>query len=279
MTAAQQAFAKVNLVLRVGGAREDGLHPICSIFASVALADRVTVELSEADAVVCPGVAGENLAERALVAFRAAVPRLPPLRVTIEKRVPVAAGLGGGSADAAAVLRAANRLSGDPLDIAELRELGAGLGSDVPSQVDPRHAFVAGVGEQVTPVKLPAMALALVPQAEGLSTAEVYEELDRLRARPDAEPVAALDPPAVRRLDGAPLAELAAAVHNDLEPAVLSLRPDLAGPLADLTRAGALAAGITGSGPTSFGIFPDRAAAEAAADRIQGALVTKAREC
>src|SRR5437764_7868922 len=108
----ETAPAKVNLVLHVGPRRADGLHELCSLFASLELADGVTVEPADSDEVVCPGVAGPNLAQAAIDAFRsAAKSELPPLRVTIHKRIPVAAGLGGGSADAAAVLRAANRIA------------------------------------------------------------------------------------------------------------------------------------------------------------------------
>jgi 4-diphosphocytidyl-2-C-methyl-D-erythritol kinase len=275
----ERAHAKVNLLLHVGRRRDDGLHELCSLFASIGLADEVCVEPAEHDALVCPGVEGPNLASRALEAFRAAAAAkpggvaLPPLRIEIEKRIPVAAGLGGGSADAAAVLRAANRLAGEPLTSAELRTLGAALGADVPSQVEPRHALVAGAGERVEPIALPALALVLVPAAEGLSTAAVYAEADRLpstRAR--------LDPERVRALAAAPLPELAAALENDLEPAALSLRPELGSTLGALRSTGALAARITGSGPTAFGVFPDERAARAAADGIPGALVTTLRD-
>jgi 4-diphosphocytidyl-2-C-methyl-D-erythritol kinase len=279
VTVTENAYAKVNLVLRVGPPRADGLHPLCSLFASLALADTVQVEASDADVVVCPGVAGENLAARAAAAFRAVVPKLPPLRMTIDKRIPVAGGLGGGSADAAAVLRAANRLTGAALDATELRRLAAQLGSDVPSQVEPRHALVSGVGERVAPAELPAMALVLVPQREGLSTAAVYAELDRLRGRFGRPMDGAPDPEPLRRLAAQPLRALAGALENDLQPAAMSLRPQLARPLASLVRAGALAAQVTGSGPTTFGVFADRAAATAAAAQIEEAIVTEARTC
>jgi len=120
------AFAKLNLVLHVGPPRADGLHPLCSIFASVDLADDVQVDLADgrSDVVECPGVHGPNLAEAAAAAFRERVPSLPALRVRIDKRIPVSAGLGGGSADAAAVLRAANQIAGSPLSIPALREIG-----------------------------------------------------------------------------------------------------------------------------------------------------------
>ena len=161
-----------------------GLHELCSLFASLELADELTIEPlggGSADEVVCPGVDGPNLAARALDALRAALDGdLPPLRVTIDKRIPVAAGLGGGSADAAAVLRAANGIAGTPLDAGELRAIGARIGADVPSQIEPRHALVTGAGEHVEPLDLPPMALVLVPQDGGLSTADVYRAADAI---------------------------------------------------------------------------------------------------
>ena len=154
------AYAKLNLVLHVGPPREDGMHPICSLMASIDLADELTATPRESgsDSVVCPGVPGHNLAERALSDFRSRAGRdLLPLELIIEKRIPVAAGLGGGSADAAAALRIANELAGAALTQQELFRLAADLGSDVPSQLDPRHALVQGVGEQVAPVELPPL--------------------------------------------------------------------------------------------------------------------------
>jgi 4-diphosphocytidyl-2-C-methyl-D-erythritol kinase len=291
----ETAPAKVNLILHVGPRRADGLHDLCSLFASLDLADRVTVEVIAAapdrpvaagpdrraagapppDEILCPGVTGPNLAAAGLSAFRAAAPhaQLPPLRVTIEKRIPVAAGLGGGSADAAAVLRAANRIAGDPFTRAELRAVGFGTGADVPSQVEPQHALVTGAGEGVERIDLPDMALLLVPAATGLSTADVYAAADRL---PSTRP--RLDPDRLRRLASAPLATLARAMENDLEAAALSLRPDLARTLATLEEAGALAARISGSGPTAFGVYATPAEAEAAAELFPDAIVTRLRQ-
>jgi len=274
------APAKVNLVLRVGPRRGDGLHPLCSLFACLDLADLVTVEVAGAeDAVLCPGVEGENLAARALSAFRTAVPGASPapLRVTIDKRIPVAAGMGGGSADAAAVLRAANALAGEPLDPDALRRVAEGLGSDVPSQVEPRSALVTGTGQEVEPVRLAALSLVLVPQAHGLSTAAVYAEVDRLRATGEVGRRESLDPGPVRELAAGSTEALAAGLENDLEAPALSLRPDLERPLADLRGAGALGARITGSGPTAFGLFGDRRSAEAASRVIPGSLVAATR--
>ena len=214
------APAKVNLVLHVGPRRGDGLHELCSLFASLELADELTFEPAERDEVVCQGVERPNLVTAAIDAFRAAASdaELPPLRVTIEKRIPVAAGLGGGSADAAAALRAANRLTGAPFDARGLRGIGERIGADVASQVEPRHWLVTGAGERLEPVELPAMALVLVPAAEGLATAAVYTEADRLEATR-----AALDAGALRRIASLPLPELAAAMENDLERSALAL--------------------------------------------------------
>jgi 4-diphosphocytidyl-2-C-methyl-D-erythritol kinase len=271
----ERAYAKLNLILHVGRPRADGLHPLCSLFASIELADEVHGGPASAggDTVECAGVEGKNLALSAIEAFRERTGGLPAehVGVRIDKRIPIAAGLGGGSADAAAVLRILNRMSGLPLGPNELRELGTRIGADVPSQIEPGHALVQGVGELVEPLALPALPLVLVPSAEGLRTGAVYAELDRLgggRDRLDAGPL--------RELAGGP-DRLGAALENDLEPAALSLRPDLGATLARLRAAGALGAAVSGSGPTCFGVFADGPAAESAARRIPGAIVSALR--
>jgi 4-diphosphocytidyl-2-C-methyl-D-erythritol kinase len=281
-TVRERAPAKVNLLLHVGPRRNDGLHELCSIFASAGLADEVVVGESDsgADAVICPGVEGPNICTAALAGFRerageasrgggAAAGGLKPLDVRIDKRVPVAAGLGGGSADAAAVLRAANRLAGHPLDDRALREVAADVGADVPSQVEPRHALVSGAGEVAHPIELPPMHLVLVPLAWGLSTGDVYREADRIGA---TRPV--LDPGVVRSIAGLPLEDLAASLENDLQAAATALRPEIDRSIAALEGAGALAALVTGSGPTAFGVFARAEEARHAADGIPEALAT-----
>jgi 4-diphosphocytidyl-2-C-methyl-D-erythritol kinase len=271
----EPAYAKLNLVLHVGPLGEDGLHPLCSLVASIDLADEVTAEPSDSggDSVDCAGVSGENLAARALGEFRSrAGGELPPLAVTIDKRIPVAAGLGGGSADAAAVLRIANRLAGDPLGREELLRLAADLGSDVPAQLDPCHALVRGTGERIDRVTLPPLTAVLIPDTDGLSTAAVYAELDRMEGGRDH-----LDPgPLLTAAEAGPEA-LATALDNDLQRAALSLRPDLQERLDALGAAGALGVAVSGSGPTCFGLFAGRAAAEKAAKGLPGALVSDLR--
>ncbi len=272
---AETAPAKVNLLLHVGPRRRDGLHDLCSIFASLELADVVAIEESRTgeDVVLCPGVAPPNLVDSAIAALRSASEsELPPLRVTIDKRIPVAAGLGGGSADAAAVLRGANALLRSPHEAAALRRIAATIGADVPSQVEPDHALVTGAGENVEPVVLPPMALVLLPQQPGLLAREVYAEADRLGAiRP------LLDPGLVRGIAASPLQALATGLESDLQAAVLSLRPSVAARIEALRQGGALAALVTGSGPTVFGVFARRGEAERAAALTSGALVTMVR--
>lgn len=273
----ESAPGKVNLVLRVGEPGAGGLHPLCSLFARLDLADTVTAEPADRDQVVCPGVPGDNLAGAAVRALRVATGDgvVPPLKLTIDKRLPVAAGLAGGSADAAAALRAANAVAGSPLDADALRAVAVGLGSDVPSQVQPASAVVHGTGESVEPVALAPMGLVLLPDPEGLSTAAVYAELDRLRAQGEAPTPAGLDPGPLKRLAGAAPAHLATRLENDLQLAALWLRPELGARMDALRAAGAHGALVSGSGPTVFGVFDDRPAAQAAAAGLPGALVAE----
>jgi 4-diphosphocytidyl-2-C-methyl-D-erythritol kinase len=261
------APAKLNLCLYLGPRREDGLHELCSLFEPLTLADPIEVserEPDEPDEVLCPGVGGENLATRALTELRASGWQRPPLRVEIEKRIPVAAGLGGGSADAAAVLRLAAG------EVDDLEALAAKIGADVPSQLVPALALVRGAGERVERLPEPEPhAVVLLPDGGGLSTAEVFAEIDRLGLGRSA---AELDELAgrLRSAAGAGASPLSYAelLANDLEPAARTLRPGIAGALDALRAAGAPLALLTGSGPTAFGLFESLAAARAAAARL-----------
>jgi 4-diphosphocytidyl-2-C-methyl-D-erythritol kinase len=255
------APAKLNLCLYLGPTREDGLHELCSLFEPLALADSIRVAESDRDQVLCPGVEGENLAARALTALRSRAWESPPLRIEIEKRIPVAAGLGGGSADAAAVLRLAAG------EVANLPELAAELGADVPSQLTPSLALVEGAGERVErlPDPLPH-AVVLLPDGGGLSTAEVFAEADRLGLGRSSGELAAFAA-RLRAVAGAGASPLSYSelLANDLEPAARSLRPGIGAALDALRAAGAPLALLTGSGPTAFGLFSSIVEAEAAA--------------
>ncbi|MET0558030.1 MAG: 4-(cytidine 5'-diphospho)-2-C-methyl-D-erythritol kinase [Solirubrobacterales bacterium] len=258
------APAKLNLCLYLGKIREDGLHELCSLFEPLALADLIEVTPAERDEVVCAGVEGENLAARALGALREHGWDREPLRIEIEKRTPVAAGLGGGSADAAAVLRLATG------EVDDLAELAAELGADVPSQLRPALALVQGAGERVEPLPAPAAhAAVLLPDGGGLSTATVFAEADRLGLGRDAAELEALAA-RLREVGGAGASPLAypELLVNDLEAPARSLRPEIGVALAALRDAGAPVALLSGSGPTAVGLFPDLAAARAAAAKL-----------
>jgi 4-diphosphocytidyl-2-C-methyl-D-erythritol kinase len=263
------APAKVNLVLRIGPVAPNGLHEVASLFASLDLADEVEVEPAFEDGLECEGVDGPNLATAAVNALRFLSPTLPPLRIKITKRIPVAAGLAGGSADAAAVLRAANSFQELPLDDDQLRALAARLGSDVPSQIAPAHAVVSGTGEIVERVELPPLPLVLVPAAEGLATGDVFKKADELGL-----PRSELERDDLHALAREQPSVIAGRLENDLQPAALRLRPELSDTITALTELGALGAQLSGSGPTVFGLFADVEAARAAAEQIPGALVT-----
>jgi 4-diphosphocytidyl-2-C-methyl-D-erythritol kinase len=277
------APAKVNLGLFLGPVRSgDGRHELATVMQSISLADELTLEPAPAgaaeDELVCPGLPGppgENLAASALRAFRTSTGWAgPPVRVSILKRIPVAAGLGGGSADAAAVLRLARHASGLG-DEELLLKLGTELGADVPAQISPGRWLATGAGEHLHELPNPTRPLGLLvlPLPVGLSTAEVYAEADRLGL-----------PRGQRELDdrraqlrvalelGAPMPADTELLHNDLQQAAISLCPEIIHALREVQEGGAQEAFVSGSGPTVVGLFPranalgrvERAAAELA---------------
>ena len=275
------APAKLNLCLFLGARRSDGLHELCSLFEPLALADVIEVSEVDRDEVVCRGVEGENLAARALAKLREGSWDGPPLRIEIEKRIPVAAGLGGGSADAAAILRLAREsMPGAGGQIPDLAGLAAELGADVPSQLEPTLALVRGAGEGIEKLPAPAPhAVVLLPSGGDLSTAAVFAEADRLGLGREEQEVEALAGD-LREAAGAgasPL-EYAELLANDLEPAARSLRPEIGAALDALREVGAPKALMTGSGPTAFGLFPTLAEAKWAAEQIdrEDAIVCEA---
>jgi 4-diphosphocytidyl-2-C-methyl-D-erythritol kinase len=276
------APAKINLGLFVGPTREDGRHELVSVMQSISLADELTLEHApagaERDEVVCPGVAGENLAARALELFREATGWDEGwVRLEIDKRVPVAAGLGGGSADAAATLRLARAASGLGDEDLLLR-LAGDLGADVPAQVAPGRRLATGAGEllEVLPDPVSPLGVLVLAQATGLSTAEVYATADRLAGLPaprhggspamvgphkgdPAHEAIVLEERrrALRRaLElGAALPAGADLLHNDLQAAALALCPAVKEALEQALEAGAEAVFVSGSGPTVVGLF------------------------
>ncbi len=242
----ERAPAKVNLCLFLGPTRADGRHELVTMFDSVTRFDDLEIVESSVDEVICDGVRGPNLVAHALAGLRAAGWAAPPVRVVIDKRIPVAAGMGGGSADAAAMLRCAPRLS--PIGADALGRIAVSLGADVPSQLRPGPSLGTGAGEILAPVaELEPYGLLVLPQPFALSTRDVYREADRLGLARSAAELSTL------------AAELAAGLPrrlvNDLEPAALSLAPAIAGALARAHGAGADDAIVCGSGPTVLGVF------------------------
>jgi len=269
------APAKVNLGLFVGDVRDaDGRHELVTVMQSISLADELTLGPASADAdadeLVAPELelgADENLAARALRAFRCSTGWAPrPLRLEVRKRIPVAAGLGGGSADAACTLRLCAAASGLG-DESALREIASSLGADVPAQLAPGRWLATGAGERLhaLPDPRPPLRLLVVPSGYGLSTAAVYARADELSPRRSAAELGELREALVRAFDSArPLPEDGALMENDLEPAAVSLCPSIAGELERARAAGAARAFVSGSGPTVIAIGDARAAGEGA---------------
>ena len=280
-----RAPAKINLHLGVGAPREDGFHPLETVYQAVGLYDDLSVSAADdwqlaiepADFVDVSGVPldGTNIVERAarLLADHTG----KPLRghVTIRKGIPVAGGMAGGSADAAAALVALRKLWKLRTPDRDLLALAAELGSDVPFALVGGNAHGTGRGEVVEPVDVrprdPATLVwwwVVVPSAQGLSTPEVYRNFDRLF--PDAPAT----PPSARRVmaglvTSAPL--LAHTLHNDLQPAAIDLRPDLGELLERGEAEGALKGLVSGSGPTCVFLCESADHARAVAGGLQGA--------
>jgi 4-diphosphocytidyl-2-C-methyl-D-erythritol kinase len=268
-----RAPGKVNLCLYVGPSRPDGLHELVSVIQPLALADELRLEPAEADEIICEGVEGENLAGRALDAYREAAGLSGHWRLTIDKHVPVAAGMGGGSSDAAAALRLAARAAGRPEDPL-VGQLAPELGADVPALLDPRPKLVTGAGEEVRALdRAGTWSYVIVPVAQRLSTPDVYAEADRLGLPRSAEDLAGRRREVEEALAVGPLpADL---VHNDLQDAARSLCPAIDEALAAVAEVAELAL-VSGSGPTVVGLCGDDAgdAARALAPRFPGAVAS-----
>jgi 4-diphosphocytidyl-2-C-methyl-D-erythritol kinase len=268
--------AKVNVQLAVGAARPDGFHDLANVFLAVGLYDEVTVTPADELYVTCEGPdAGQvpldrtNLAARAALALAERYGRTADVHLHITKDIPVAGGMAGGSADGAAALLACDALWGTGASRDELLDICAELGSDVPFSLVGGAALGTGRGEKLTALEVGGTFHWVFAMAErGLSTPAVFREFDRLaEGRAIPEPVASQE-----LLDalakGDPEA-LAAAVSNDLQPAALSLFPELADTLAAGRAAGALATLVSGSGPTTAFLTRDTASAAKVAEALR----------
>ncbi|MGI8729704.1 MAG: 4-(cytidine 5'-diphospho)-2-C-methyl-D-erythritol kinase [Solirubrobacteraceae bacterium] len=254
-----RARAKINLCLFIGPSRRDGLHEVVTLMDSLDLCDDVALTLGppglERDEVLCPGVAGPNIAAAALAAFREQTSwEGAPVRLRIDKRIPVAAGMAGGSADAAAALRLAAEAAGLD-DVRWLEDIAAGLGADVPSQVRGGLMLATGTGSRLRPLdEQLEYSVVVLPVGAELRAAEVYAEADRLGLGRDSLGLAR----ALTRVQAALTAESALdRVHNDLQDAARSLCPAIDGALEAALGSGADHAIVSGSGPTVLALFAD----------------------
>lgn len=258
----EPAPAKLNLALHVRARRADGYHELETLFVFVAHGDVLTIADADAPSFSVTGLfagalagEGDNLVLRAERLFRAQVAALPPLAVTLDKRLPVASGMGGGSADAAAMLRAMARRAGVAIDDPRLRTLAESLGSDVPACLFGTTAIGRGRGEVLTPVTgAEGTPVLLVNPGVAVSTAAVFAGWDRIDRGPlpEGDVVAA-----------------AMAARNDLEQPARTIAPEVGDVLARMGSAsGVRLARMSGSGATCFALFEDEADRAAAAQAI-----------
>lgn len=269
----QSAPAKINLALHITGRRENGYHDLESLIVFADIADELDANVADADSLTISGPFGgklktepNNLVLRAVAAFRARWPHLAPagLAINLIKNLPVAAGIGGGSADAAAALRLMAALAPEPVPVADLADLAAGLGADVPACLLSRPLVARGVGEILSPLpEFPGLYVTLVNPGIGVATADVFR---RLRAH-DNYPMPALPVPLTRP---AQLALWLAETRNDLEPPAVKLVPEIGVLIDELAETpGCVLARMSGSGATVFGLFGAEGQAHEAAAQMR----------
>lgn len=273
---------KVNLYLGVGDRRADGYHELTTVFHAVSLADDITVRAADILSLQVHGEGADevptdarNLAWQAAELMAEHVGRSPDVEITIDKSIPVAGGMAGGSADAAAVLVGINALWELGVPRRDLHAIAARLGSDVPFALHGGTALGTGRGEELTTVLARnTFHWVLAFGAGGLSTAAVYAEIDRLRAA--GEPPQLADPePLLTALSSGDPHELAPLLGNDLQPASLSLEPNLRRTLRAGNEAGALAGIVSGSGPTCAFLCASAEAAVQVSAELAGAGVCR----
>jgi 4-diphosphocytidyl-2-C-methyl-D-erythritol kinase len=267
-----RAAAKVNLVLEVVGKRPDGYHELRSLFAAVSLYDELALERLPAGAgieVVSEGSvhvpSGDgNLCHKAARFFFAETGHPAGVRIRVSKSIPVGAGMGGGSSDAAATLLGLSRLFESPLTPAMKARSGFAVGADVPFFLaESGAAWIGGIGEEVRPAPLPErLWLVMVHPGVFLSTGEVFAQWRRGLTKT----------PAVPTISQLGFREIAAGLRNDLETAARALEPSIGAALDALRAAGCEAASMTGSGSAVFGLFPDEDHARRAAQSLLGVV-------
>ena len=272
-TAIEKAYAKINWYLAVGERRADGYHDILSLMQTVSLCDTVSVTYDEIPGIrlICNGNAdiptdARNLAWIAAERYFAYVGKACAVTIEIEKRIPVGAGLAGGSADAAAVLRAINQIFDDCLSFEELLEIAGGIGSDIPFCLVGGLAVTRGRGELLTQIDLRHIYhLVLVNMGEYISTSMAYAFLDKRPCVGDLGDCAEI----LSALSDGEAALSTDLLRNDFSPVILPLCPCATAALARLQELGGVAQ-MSGSGSTVFAVFPDERSARAAAEQMTG---------
>ncbi|ELS53898.1 4-(cytidine 5'-diphospho)-2-C-methyl-D-erythritol kinase [Streptomyces viridochromogenes] len=275
--------AKVNVQLAVGAARPDGFHDLANVFLAVGLYDEVTVTPADELRVTCEGPDADqvpldvtNLAARAAIALAERRGIDPAVHLHIAKDIPVAGGMAGGSADGAGALLACDALWGTNASREELLDICAELGSDVPFSLVGGAALGTGRGEKLRALEVGGTFHWVFAMAgRGLSTPAVFREFDRLGEGTDI-PVPVASEPLLDALAKGDADALAAAVSNDLQPAALSLFPELADTLAAGRAAGALTALVSGSGPTTAFLARDAGSAVAVAGALRSSGTCRA---
>ena len=270
-----EAHAKINWSLNIVSAREDGYHELDMLMQTLELADELTFAPAKWLSLTVDGrqlpVGGRNLVIRAGNALNEYIGKRRGARIVLKKRIPVRAGLGGGSADCAAALLALNRLWGLGLPMKKLMEIGKELGADVPFCLMGGLARVRGIGEELVPLEAPPrVPLVLVHPGMGLSTGQVFQRWDEEGRVEQPADIDGLEEALIR----GDMAAMAACSGNSLERAAIALLPEVAEAMERMRREGAKLVRMTGSGSAVFGAFETEEAARIATERIPGAIFT-----
>ena len=281
------APAKINLFLQINGNLPGGFHDLSMLMQRISLSDEISLEKSDTTELIVDGennmgVLEKNLAYRAAKAFFKFVDEENGVKIKLKKIIPTAAGLGGGSSDAAAVLRGMNVLFEKKLSVSQLSEIAQGLGSDVPFFCYEEPAFALGRGEKIKPVKLPEMSILIANPNFPLSTPMVYKKYDELlescktKKTPQTITLSnvkgltreSADASLLKLENASTMKEIVACLYNDLEPAAQRMRPEINVLKESIQKLGANGTLMSGSGPTVFGIFENDLECKRAADEL-----------
>ncbi|HLA51123.1 MAG TPA: 4-(cytidine 5'-diphospho)-2-C-methyl-D-erythritol kinase [Thermodesulfobacteriota bacterium] len=270
--------AKINLFLKVLRKRDDGYHDIVSVMQPISLYDEILIEMENGSDIIVSCDNANVPCDRTNLAYRAAVEFFRTtginrrLSITIKKNIPVAAGLGGGSSNAAAVLRALNEITSQNISTDNLIEIGAGIGSDVPFFIVGKSCIARGRGESLEPIELPKFWYILINPGFPVSTQWAYQNLNLTKSNEDIN-IALLKVSLEDHVVG--IRQWQGLLANDLEEVTIGKHPEIKEIKDAMSAVGATGALMSGSGPTVFGIFPDKDKAEEAFGLLKGAFKQK----